>query len=134
MRVLLPVLLSILLCIEPAHSLKCYNCTKVQQSSQCTSVQCPGSATHCGSLEAGEKNGPENQKFHFKGCTNSCENFFTESFSKAHMLIPQAIIEVGYSCCSKELCNGADGIRSSPFALLGALLLSLGPAFFWAMM
>ncbi|XP_043835462.1 lymphocyte antigen 6H-like [Dromiciops gliroides] len=130
MKVLFPVLLSILLCVEPVHSIKCYNCTN--QSSQCSPVQCSTTATHCGSLEASNKNGPQDKKIYFKGCVENCENFFRESLEKARISPP--LIKVDYSCCVKELCNGADGIRGSPFALMGALLLSLGPASIWAML
>ncbi|XP_044514246.1 lymphocyte antigen 6H-like [Gracilinanus agilis] len=132
MRILLPVLLSTLLCVGPAYSIKCYNCTGVKQVSQCNTTQCPGSSTFCGNLEAEDKNGPADKKIYFKGCTSSCVNFFKEFLEKAHAEIPPTLIEVGYSCCSKELCNGADGISGSPLALIGALLLSLGPAFLWA--
>ncbi|XP_074059002.1 lymphocyte antigen 6H-like [Macrotis lagotis] len=131
MRVLLPVLLSILLYIEPVPGLKCYNCTGIKESSQCSLTHCAGSAARCGSLEAKEKSWTENRMIYFKGCATNCESFFMESLRKAIMEIPADLIEVGYTCCAKEQCNGADGFKGSPLALMGALLLSLGPAFLW---
>ncbi|XP_007488934.1 lymphocyte antigen 6H-like [Monodelphis domestica] len=131
MRILLPVLLSTLLCVGPAYSINCYNCTGVKQFSQCNTTQCPG-LTYCESLEAEDKNGQADKKIYFKGCTNSCGIFFKELLEKAHSQISTNLIEVDYSCCSKELCNGADGISGSPLALIGTLLLSLGPAILWA--
>lgn len=56
-----------------------------------------------------------------------------ELWGKANKEIPTSLLQVDYSCCSKDLCNGADGVRGSPLALIGTLLLSFGPAF-WAML
>ncbi|XP_020850647.1 lymphocyte antigen 6H-like [Phascolarctos cinereus] len=134
MWVLLPVLLSTLLCVQPAHSLHCYNCTGAMKSSQCNSIACSVSDTRCGSFEIADKNGPGNKIIYFKGCTNtSCGEFFMELWGKANKEIPTSLLQVDYSCCSKDLCNGADGVRGSPLALIGTLLLSFGPAF-WAML
>ncbi|XP_068937252.1 lymphocyte antigen 6H-like [Petaurus breviceps papuanus] len=133
MWVLLPVLLSTLLCVQPAHGLHCYQCSGAKKFSQCQSVQCSPFATRCASLEATDKDGPKDKKLHFKDCSNSsCVNVFEKLWKQANDEVPASVMDVRYTCCSKELCNSADGIRG--MNLIGALLLSLGPVFLWAIL
>ncbi|XP_072462650.1 lymphocyte antigen 6H-like [Notamacropus eugenii] len=121
--------------LSTAHSLHCYNCTGVKKTSQCQPVLCSKFATRCGSLKAGDQDGPDHKRLHFKGCADvSCEGFFKELWDKAYIEIPASLMVLDYTCCSKELCNGTDGIKGSPLVLIGAFLLSFGPAFLWVML
>lgn len=68
-----------------------------------------------------------------KMCASSCDFVKRHFFSDYLMgFINSGILQVDVDCCGTDLCNGGPRAGGGPWALAGALLLSLGPALLWA--
>nr|XP_019567841.1 PREDICTED: lymphocyte antigen 6H isoform X1 [Rhinolophus sinicus] len=122
------VLLAALLCSAPAHGLWCQDCTLTTNSSHCTPKQCQPSDTVCASVRITDPSSSRKDHSVNRMCASSCDFVKRHFFSDYLMgFINSGILKVDVDCCEKDLCNGVSGARGSPWALVGGLLLSLGP-------
>ncbi|XP_023104377.1 lymphocyte antigen 6H isoform X2 [Felis catus] len=127
------VLLAALLCSAPAHGLWCQDCTLTTNSSHCTPKQCQPSDTVCASVRITDPSSSRKDHSVNKMCASSCDFVKRHFFSDYLMgFINSGILQVDVDCCGTDLCNGGPRAGGGPWALAGALLLSLGPALLWA--
>ncbi|XP_043833806.1 lymphocyte antigen 6H-like isoform X1 [Dromiciops gliroides] len=126
MEILLYVLLGTLLFVESAHCLQCLSCAGVNDLSSCRPKTCTAEETICAKAVLTSQLGPP-VKTYTMNCATSCD----EVKETVLEIIPQGF-SGDVSCCNTDLCNGVGGIRGSPWALAGALILSLIPALLWA--
>ncbi|XP_069477849.1 lymphocyte antigen 6E-like [Ambystoma mexicanum] len=114
MKAFLISLLALVLCVERAHSLRCYTCISETSNSQCMT------ATNCTSGETNCKTDVINYAVGMS-ITKSCASTCTET--------DVSVAGVGYktACCSTDLCNtsGATGVKIS-YVVLAATVGFIG--------
>uniref|UniRef100_A0ABI7VV18 UPAR/Ly6 domain-containing protein n=1 Tax=Felis catus TaxID=9685 RepID=A0ABI7VV18_FELCA len=116
-----------------AHGLWCQDCTLTTNSSHCTPKQCQPSDTVCASVRITDPSSSRKDHSVNKMCASSCDFVKRHFFSDYLMgFINSGILQVDVDCCGTDLCNGGPRAGGGPWALAGALLLSLGPALLWA--
>ncbi|XP_051827190.1 lymphocyte antigen 6H-like [Antechinus flavipes] len=125
MEILFSVLLGTLLFVESAHCRQCYMCAKVNDFSLCKVKKCNDGENTCTKTVVTSDVGFK-MKSYSLDCTSSCEDY-----KNVFLKTPSHGFKVDVSCCNTDLCNGVGGVRSNPWALTGAFLLSLGPALLW---
>ncbi|XP_029779303.1 lymphocyte antigen 6H-like [Suricata suricatta] len=135
-------LLLFLLGWERGLSLLCYTCTDIETAGLCQPTQCPlAGICYNSKMTVTFSNGKE-VNAQYKGCAPTCKaardimGHFSEipgPEGQSQGSLVKFDVQ-GVTCCEGDLCNGGALPGRSPWALVGGLLLSLGPACLWALL
>ncbi|XP_008843177.1 lymphocyte antigen 6A-2/6E-1 [Nannospalax galili] len=117
------ILLVALLCAERAQGLRCYQCLGVTSQASCQPATCPHPDGVCVSQEVEVMGDSQKVKGKNKFCLPDCPK---DTSDLENVQFIGTIINSKISCCKGDLCNSAVLVGGSSWALVGALLFSLG--------
>ncbi|XP_004387479.1 lymphocyte antigen 6F [Trichechus manatus latirostris] len=111
------VLWSPLVCVETAERLKCYQCLKASNNTDCKPATCSAREIMCLSFQVDVRIGPTDTTEITKKCVSACDMASLPALS-SHPL--DLVVSIKAKCCITSLCNRAASAGG------GGLLLGLG--------